>query len=93
MSVEKTNFKKKFLHINSKSLASKVSPIKQKIEKDYIHKCLNSMKHQHRSEPSEDRLSELTTKQIDRLIEMEKIKTLLKNNKRGVKPIHINFHE
>lgn len=44
-------------------------------------------------EPSEDRLSELTTKQIDRLIEMEKIKNLLSTNKKGLKPTYIQYKD
>jgi hypothetical protein len=41
----------------------------------------------------EDRLSELTTGQIDRIIDMEKIKSLLYDRKRKVQDAYFEFDE
>jgi hypothetical protein len=41
----------------------------------------------------EDRLSELTTGQIDRIIDMEKIKSLLYDRKRKVKDAYFEFDD
>lgn len=62
---------------------------------EYMPKYYKKLKLENKKvlNPSEDRLSELTTKQIDRLIEMEKIKSLLNDNKKGIRPTHINFIE
>lgn len=41
----------------------------------------------------EDRLSKLTTKQIDRIIDMEKIKSLLYDKKRKVKEQYFAYNQ
>jgi hypothetical protein len=49
---------------------------------------------QKRISPScEDRLSELTTGQIDRIIDMERIRTILHDKKRKKEEVYFNYQQ
>lgn len=56
----------------SRTINEKGSPLKKKICAEYLPKYYRKLKLSNKKvmSPSEDRLTELTTKQIDRLIEM-----------------------
>lgn len=77
--------------IISRTVNSKDTACRKRIQDEYLPKYRKKLNLERKAilPPSEDRLSELTIKQIDRLIEMEKIKDLLHDNKKGIRPTHI----
>ncbi len=69
--------------ISTSSFKYKQSPIKERCQSKYIPEYWRKLSLDQKtiSPCCEDRLSELTTKQIDRIIDMEKIKNILNDNK------------
>lgn len=79
--------------INTSCFGCRQPFLKEKTQKQYLpqywEKCRMDQK---RINPScEDRLSELTTGQIDRIIDMEKIRTLLNDKKLRAKEVFFEY--
>lgn len=79
--------------INTSCFGSRQPFLKEKTQKQYLpqywEKCRMDQK---RINPScEDRLSELTTGQIDRIIDMEKIRTLLNDKKLKAQEVFFDY--
>lgn len=83
------------INVNISDFQYRKSSLKEKLQKEYIpyywEKCRMNQKVILAS--GEDRLSELTTGQIDRIIDMEKIKSLLYDRKRKVKDAYFHFDD
>lgn len=81
------------IRINTSAFKYKQSFLKEKMQKEYLpqywEKCRMDQKHINPS--CEDRLSELTTGQIDRIIDMEKIRTLLNDKKLKAKDVYFEY--
>jgi hypothetical protein len=81
------------IRINTSSFGLKGSFLKEKMKQEYLpqywEKCRMDQKHINPS--CEDRLSELTTGQIDRIIDMEKIRTLLNDKKVKAKEVYFDY--
>jgi hypothetical protein len=75
--------------INTSAFQYNKPPLLQKIQDEYLPRYWELMHmDQKRVGPScEDRLSELTTSQIDRIIDMEKIRSILYDKKKKKKEI------
>jgi hypothetical protein len=73
------------LAVYTKPFRCKSLPIKERIKREYLPKYWRKLKMDQKviKPNEEDRLSKLTVKQIDRIIDMEKIKYALKDKKNG----------
>jgi hypothetical protein len=81
--------------VNTSDFQFRKCSLKEKLQREYIpyywEKC--RMNQKVILESGEDRLSELTTGQIDRIIDMEKIKSLLYDRKRKVQDAYFHFDD
>jgi hypothetical protein len=81
--------------LNTSGFQWRKSSLKEQLQRQYLphywRKCGMDQKAVRAS--GEDRLSELTTGQIDRIIDMEKIKSLLYDRKRRVQEAYFHFDD
>ena len=79
--------------INTVAFQYKNAPIKERAQRELIPQYWNKFKMDQKIilPSKEDRLSQLTTKQIDRIIDMQKIRSLLYNKKRKLNDQYVQF--
>ncbi len=81
--------------VNTSSFQASNSSLKERNHKEYVPKYWKRFKmdQKHIVPSSEDRLSELRTKQIDRIIDMQKIRSLLYDKKRKVDDKYFEYDQ
>lgn len=81
--------------INTTSFNHQKNPLKERTQKQYLPKYWKKCRMDQKkiSESREDRLSQLTTTQIDRIIDMEKIRSLLYDKKRKIKDKYFQYDQ
>lgn len=81
------------IRINTSAFQYKQAPLKERTQKELLPKYWRRFKMDQKqiTASCEDRLSELTTSQIDRIIAMEKIRSLLYDKKKKVEDVYFEW--